>query len=73
MLDSVTRSNKMYYSQTLSEEFKYEITKKKVENLINDDLDSSLFDEFYNGSNSEADNGSNDEIDNESDNDESNK
>ena len=39
MLDSVVRVNKKYYSQTLLEEFKYEIKKNKMVNLINDDLD----------------------------------
>ena len=39
MLDSVIRANKKYYPQTLPEECKYEIKKKKMENLINDHLD----------------------------------
>ena len=60
MLDSVIRVNKKYYPQTLLEECKYKITKNKVENLINDDLDSSS-----------SHNQSNNESDNESDNDES--
>ena len=38
MLDYVIRANKKYYPQTISEECKYEITKNKMENLINDDL-----------------------------------
>ena len=49
MLDSVIRANKKYYPQTLLEECKYEITKNKMENLINDDLDESD-NEFDNGS-----------------------
>ena len=53
MLDSVIRANKKYYPQTLLEECKYEITKSKMENLINDDLDTSLSDESHN----ELDNG----------------
>ena len=60
MLDSVIRVNKKYYPQILLEECKYKITKNKVENLINDDLDSSS-----------SHNQSNNESDNESDNDES--
>ena len=39
MLDSVIRANKKYYLQTFLEEFKYEIKKNKMENLIIDDLD----------------------------------
>ena len=63
MLDSVIRANKKYYPQTLLEECKYEIKKNKMENLINDDLDTSSSDES-----DESDN----EFNNESDNDESN-
>ena len=39
MLDSVVRVNKNHYTQTLLEEYKYEIKKTKMENLINDDLE----------------------------------
>ena len=53
MLESVIRANKRYYFQTFLEEFKYQIKKNKMENLINDDLDPSLFDE----SDNESDNG----------------
>ena len=63
MLDSVIKVNKKYYPQTLLEECKYVIRKKKMENLINDDLDLSSSDE----SDNEYDN----ESDNESDSDES--
>ena len=63
MLDSAIRVNKKYYPETLLEEYKYKITKTKMENLINDDLEPSSFDK----SDSEFDNGS----DNRSDNDES--
>ena len=56
MLDSVIRGNKKYYSQTLLEECKYEITKNKMENLINDDLDPSSSDESDNESGNEFDN-----------------
>ena len=65
MLDSVIRVNQRYYPQTLLEECKYEIKKNKMENLINDDLDPSSYDE--------SDNESDNEIDNESDNDETNE
>ena len=43
MLDSVIRANKKH-SQTLLEECKYEIKKKKMDNFINDDLDPSSSD-----------------------------
>ena len=55
MLDPLNRSNKKYYPHVFLEECKYEINKTKVdkmENLINDDLDSSSSDE----SDSESDN-----------------
>ena len=52
MLDSVIRKNKKCYPQTLLEEYKYEIKKNKMENLIKDDLDPSSSD----GSDSESDN-----------------
>ena len=57
MLDSVIRLNKNYYPQTLLEEFKYEIKKNKMENLINDDLDLSS---SVNETDDETDNESND-------------
>ena len=41
MLDSVIRANKRYYSQALLKECKAAITRNKVGNLINDDLNSS--------------------------------
>ena len=62
ILDSVIRATKKYYSQTLLEEYKYEIKRSKMENLINDDLDP-------NSSYNETDSNS----DNETDNDESNE
>ena len=55
-LDSVIRLNKKYYPQTLLEECKYVITKNKMDNLINDDLDLSSSDEFDNESDNESDN-----------------
>ena len=45
MLDPVIRLTKKYYPQTLLEECKYEIKKNRMENLINDDLDTSSSDE----------------------------
>ena len=60
MLDSLIRANEKYYPQTLLEECKYEIKKKKMENLINDDLDPSSSDESDNGSDNELDSGSDD-------------
>ena len=58
MLDSVLKVNKKYYPQALLEECKYVIKKGKIENLINDDFESSSSDN---------------ESDNESDNNESNE
>ena len=50
MIDSVIKSKKMYYSQTLLEEC--EPKKINMENLIDDDLEKSSSDE----SGSESDN-----------------
>ena len=50
MLDLVIRVNKKYYPQTVLEECKYEIKKNEMENLINDDLDSSSSNESSNES-----------------------
>ena len=55
MLDSVIRVNKKYYPQTLLEEYKYEIKKNKMENLISDDLDASSSDESENEIDNEVD------------------
>ena len=44
MLDSVIRTNEKSYPETLLEECKYKITRNKVENLINDNLDPSSSD-----------------------------
>ena len=41
MLDQVIKANKKYYPQTLLEECKYTQEKIKIENYINDDLESS--------------------------------
>ena len=64
MLHLVIRANIKYYPQTPLEECKYEIKKKKMENLINDDLDPSSSDESDNESDNEFDNGSDNETDN---------
>ena len=70
IFDSVIRVNKKHYPQTLLEECKYEVKKNKMENLMNDDLDSSSFDnethnEFENEFDSKSDNESDSESDNE--------
>ena len=41
ILDSVIKANKKYYPQTLSEECKYTQEKIKIENYVNEDLESS--------------------------------
>ena len=61
ILDSIIGVNKNCYPQTLLEEFKYEIKKTKIENLINEDLEPS-------SSNDETENDSDNESHNESDN-----
>ena len=50
MLDLVIRVNKKYYPQTVLEECKYEIKKNEMENIINDNLDSSSSNESNNES-----------------------
>ena len=45
MLDSAIRVSKTYYHQILLEECKYEIKKTKMENFINNDLESRLSDD----------------------------
>ena len=60
MLDFVIKAKKKYYPQTLLEECKYEQEKIKMENLLNDDLEKSEFDESDSDSNNET------ESDNES-------
>ena len=46
VLDSVIRANKKCYPQKSLEECKYQITKNEMENLINDDLDTSSSDDL---------------------------
>ena len=58
MLDSVIKSNKKYYPQTLLEECKYIQEKIKIENHIDEDLEKS-----------ESDSDSNDETESDIDND----
>ena len=58
LLDTIIGVTKKHYPQTLLKECKYEIKKTKMDNLINNDLDSSSSDEE-----SKSDN----EFDNESD------
>ena len=60
MIDSVIKANKKYYRQTLLEECKYVQEKKKMENLINDNLEKSV-----------SDSDSNNETESDTDNDES--
>ena len=64
MLDSVIRANKKFYPQTLLEECKYVIRKKKMENLINNDLNLCSSDESDNKSDNDNDNESDNELDN---------
>ena len=45
MLDSVVKVKKIYYSQTLLEECKYEIKMTKGENIIDDELEASSSDD----------------------------
>ena len=66
LLDSVIRVNKKYYPQTLLAECKYEIRKNKMENRINDDLDSNSSDESDNESENESNNKSDNEYQNDS-------
>ena len=58
ILETAIRVKKKYYPQICLEEFKYEIRKNKMENLINDDLDPNSSDSESNESDSGSDNGS---------------
>ena len=69
MLDSVVKAKKKHYPQTLLEEYKYELKKIKMENLIDDDLGKSSSDE----SDNEAGNDFNDKTESDDNNDESNE
>ena len=59
MIDSVIKTNKKYYPQTLLKECKYTQEKIKIENYINEDLEDS-----------ESDSDSNNEIESDIDNEE---
>ena len=57
MVDSVIKTSKEYYPQTLLEEYKHETKKTKMENLIKYELElSSSDDETDNKSDNESDN-----------------
>ena len=56
MLDSVIRTNKDYYPQTLLEERKYELKNNKMENHINDEFGASSSDECDGEPDTEPDN-----------------
>ena len=71
-LDSIIKTNKKYYPQTLLQECVYKLINKKVENIITDiDLDSSSESDIElnstSESDSESDHDSSSESDNESD------
>ena len=70
MLDSIAKVKKKYYSQTLLEEYKYEIKKTKMESMINDEFEPSSSDDE---SDSDSDNESNNESGNEPSNEIDNK
>ena len=57
MLDSVIKASKKYYPQTFMEECKYEAKKTKMENLTNDELESSSSDDEFDNE-TESDNAS---------------
>ena len=62
MLDSVIKENGEYCPQILLEEYKYEIKKTEIENLVNDDLEQiSCDDESNNDYGNESDNESKNE------------
>ena len=54
MIDSVIKTNKKYYPQTLLEECKYTQEKIKIENYFNEDLEDSESDSATN-ENTESD------------------
>ena len=64
LLDSVIQMGKKYFPQALLEECKYKLIKKKIEDLITDDFDSSS--ESDRESDSESDSASDGESDGES-------
>ena len=48
MLDSIIKAKTKYYPQTLLEECKCEQKRIKTDNVVDDDLEKSLSDNFYN-------------------------
>ena len=56
-LDSVIQMGKKYYRQTLLEECKYKLTKKKIEDLIINDFDSSSESDSESGEESDGESG----------------
>ena len=61
LIDSVIKTKKKYYSQTLLEECKYIQEKIKIENYIDEDLENSESDtDFNNETESDNDNDDND-------------
>ena len=62
ILDSVVKVMKRYCSQTLFEEFRYEIKKTKIASFINDELDASSSDDE---TDNESDNETESDFDNE--------
>ena len=48
MLDSIIKAKKKYYPQPLLEECKCEQKRIKTDNVVDDDLEKSLSDNFYN-------------------------
>ena len=61
LIDSVIKTNKKYYPQTLLEECKYIQEKIKIENYIDEDLENSESDtDFNNETESDNDNDDND-------------
>ena len=48
MLDSIIKAKKKYYPQTLLEECKCEQKRIKTDNVVDDDLEKNLSDNFYN-------------------------
>ena len=52
-LESIIKANKKYCPQTLLEECKYDVKNKKVDNIINDDLELISSDESDNESDNE--------------------
>ena len=61
MLDSVIKAKRKYYPQTPLEECKYEQERIKIENLVDNDLEKSEFDESDRETESDIDNGEYDE------------